>query len=316
MNIKRYLLIYNIKKQKKKKKELIIFGEEFIKNNKNKMKISINNKKVTLTSFLSPKKFKSIDNNIKINLILNKYISNTGYMFKNCSTLTEIKSFNDIYSEEDKKFIDKYTSYFGQKELNLNDFEDYDLNDDIYGEINENNCNNNSNNEEDMNLFNENLEEEIHNNCWDSKDEIINKYCSPIKYDKKIYNKIRSNNSTYNDDIGTFELEINNSPFKTKQSIINSNINSYPNSSFNSIIKNLFCEENKNSKIISCAKDMFYECSSLKSLPDISYWNTNDLFDLSSMFYKCSSLISLPDISKWNTKNVYNKYIYLMVVNH
>ena len=91
------------------------------------MKISINNKKVTLTSFLSPKKFKSIDNNIKINLILNKYISNTSYMFKNCSTLTEIKSFNDIYSEEDKKFIDKYTSYFGQKELNLNDFEDYDI---------------------------------------------------------------------------------------------------------------------------------------------------------------------------------------------
>ena len=46
---------------------------------------------------------------------------------------------------------------------------------------------------------------------------------------------------------------------------------------------------------------MFYECSSLKSLPDISGWNTNDVNDMSSMFEGCSSLIFFPDISKWNT---------------
>ena len=33
--------------------------------------------------------------------------------------------------------------------------------------------------------------------------------------------------------------------------------------------------------------------------------------NMSYMFYGCSSLISLPDISKWNTKNViYKKYIF------
>ena len=49
---------------------------------------------------------------------------------------------------------------------------------------------------------------------------------------------------------------------------------------------------------------MFYGCSSLSSLPDISKWNTNNVTDMSWMFLGCPSLSSLPDISKWTTKNV------------
>ena len=45
---------------------------------------------------------------------------------------------------------------------------------------------------------------------------------------------------------------------------------------------------------------MFSNCESLKSLPDISKWNTNNVNDMSSMFSNCESLKSLPDISKWN----------------
>ena len=51
---------------------------------------------------------------------------------------------------------------------------------------------------------------------------------------------------------------------------------------------------------------MFYCCSSLKDLSDISEWNTQNVTDMSEMFYYCSSLISLPDISKWDTQNVTN----------
>ena len=51
---------------------------------------------------------------------------------------------------------------------------------------------------------------------------------------------------------------------------------------------------------------MFYNCSSLSSLPDISKWNTSNVNNMSSMFYNCSSLSSLPDISKWNISNVNN----------
>ena len=51
---------------------------------------------------------------------------------------------------------------------------------------------------------------------------------------------------------------------------------------------------------------LFYNCSSLISIPDISNWNTNNVIDMHGLFYKCSSLISIPDISKWNTNNVIN----------
>ena len=49
---------------------------------------------------------------------------------------------------------------------------------------------------------------------------------------------------------------------------------------------------------------MFHDCNYLKSLPDISKWNTSNVNDMSYMFYYCKSLSSLPDISKWNTSNV------------
>ena len=49
---------------------------------------------------------------------------------------------------------------------------------------------------------------------------------------------------------------------------------------------------------------MFYKCSSLQSLPDISKWNTENVTNMNHMFYKCISLQSLPNISKWKTNNV------------
>ena len=50
--------------------------------------------------------------------------------------------------------------------------------------------------------------------------------------------------------------------------------------------------------------DLFFECSSLSSLPDISKWNTNNVTNISGLFSICISLKSLPDISKWNINNV------------
>ena len=44
---------------------------------------------------------------------------------------------------------------------------------------------------------------------------------------------------------------------------------------------------------------MFYSCSSLKSLPDISEWNTKNIENLNSIFENCSLLTFIPNISKW-----------------
>ena len=51
---------------------------------------------------------------------------------------------------------------------------------------------------------------------------------------------------------------------------------------------------------------MFFNCSSLNNLPDISKWDTKNVTNISYMFCRCSSLNNLPDISKWDTKNVTN----------
>ena len=59
-------------------------------------------------------------------------------------------------------------------------------------------------------------------------------------------------------------------------------------------------------KNIKFANEMFFECSSLKSLPDISKWNTNNVTDMNGLFVGCLSLKLLPDILKWNTNNVIN----------
>jgi len=46
---------------------------------------------------------------------------------------------------------------------------------------------------------------------------------------------------------------------------------------------------------------MFYNCSSLSSIPDISKWNTNNVADMSYLFYNCSSLSSITHISNINS---------------
>ena len=51
---------------------------------------------------------------------------------------------------------------------------------------------------------------------------------------------------------------------------------------------------------------MFYECLSLISLPDISKWNTHNVYEMNDIFSGYSSLIYLPDISKLNISNINN----------
>ena len=47
---------------------------------------------------------------------------------------------------------------------------------------------------------------------------------------------------------------------------------------------------------------IFSGCRSLKSLPDISKWNIENVKNIREMFSGLS-LESIPDISKWNIKN-------------
>ena len=61
-----------------------------------------------------------------------------------------------------------------------------------------------------------------------------------------------------------------------------------------------------NTKMVNTMQSMFKRCESLNSLPEIGKWNTCNVMDMSSMFNGCRKLESIPDISKWNTINVRN----------
>ena len=98
------------------------------------------------------------------------------------------------------------------------------------------------------------------------------------------------NENIYNDNLTISSISINTniSEFTGINELINK---------LNAPAKNIFNN-------VTDMHSMFYGCSTLISLPDISKWNTKNVTDMHSMFEGCSSLISLPDISKWDTKNV------------
>ena len=49
---------------------------------------------------------------------------------------------------------------------------------------------------------------------------------------------------------------------------------------------------------------MFFGCSNLIKLPDISKWNTENLENIGFLFYNCSKIMKIPDISKWNVNKI------------
>ena len=109
--------------------------------------------------------------------------------------------------------------------------------------------------------------------------EITNKYNNFLYSDLDEYLMKNYSNNLYKISLGTLEF------FLSKYDKINKAKRNYYSS-----LKNM--------------SHMFYGCSSLISLPDISKWDTNNVKIMDSIFYGCSSLISLPDISKWKTNNV------------
>ena len=93
-----------------------------MKNNKNKGKLIINNKKYKLKEFINSNEIKN--DIIKINIILSKEISNISHLFDNCYKLKE------IFFCDDTRFIDDKGPHL------LEEYNDYD--NDIFFDFNEN----------------------------------------------------------------------------------------------------------------------------------------------------------------------------------
>ena len=131
--------IYEMDIEQKVKHEMIsgnirILGHDFVKNNKNKGKLIINNKKYGLKDLVNYKEF--TNDKIKINMILSKDISNISHMFKNCVKLLKISIDDDFININDEKFY-KFEEFFDYN----NDYNE-DINEDIYEDYCDNNHDN------------------------------------------------------------------------------------------------------------------------------------------------------------------------------
>ena len=176
MEMKCYKMIYKIEKNTEK---LTILGKDFIKNNKNKCKLIINNKKYSLDEFFIIKENKY--DNIKIGLILIKDLCNRSFIFENCKSLKSFFNYNDI------KKIDKNEL----KENNIYETNDTFL---LYNNKNDNAhpiYQNSRDNEINYSTIKQN--EEIIDNqgeslilFWKSKLNISQNYC--INLEKMSYN--------------------------------------------------------------------------------------------------------------------------------
>ena len=119
-----YIIDFEIHKEIKSD-NIRILGHYFIKNNKNKSKLIINNKKYNLKEFININEFK--EDKIKIKIILNKDLSNISHMFENCAKLEEL-SINDeiinFYDGFDEGW--EYSSDNSDNSDNSNDNSYYD----------------------------------------------------------------------------------------------------------------------------------------------------------------------------------------------
>ena len=62
-------------------------------------------------------------------------------------------------------------------------------------------------------------------------------------------------------------------------------------------------------KLVNLSK-MFYDCKYLKDIKELEYLNVNDVKDFSDMFNGCSSLTNIKALEKWNVSNG-NKFKYM-----
>ena len=118
MEAERYKMIYKINKNLynniKLNNKIRIFGHNFVKNNKNKAKLIINNKKYKLEEYINNDNIKEYKcDKLKIAILLNKKLSNFGHIFENCTGLIEFLYNDNIINSDDieLKELEKFDDY-------------------------------------------------------------------------------------------------------------------------------------------------------------------------------------------------------------
>ena len=276
-------------KKNKLNRNLKIFGEDFVKENKSKCKMVVEGKEQDLKSEISVKDM--INDKIRVRLTNINKITDMSFIFHDCSSLYSV---NDMSKWKTTKIKDMHKIFYGCSQLtSLPDLSFWSTSSvrDICGLF--------------YNCLSLTSIPDISE--WDVS-KIVNLSglfcgCERIKSLPDISQWDTSNVTDMNSIFcGCSSLErIPNierwSTDKVKD------------------MSGLFCGCSSIIKLpniagwnISKVKDlsgMFFSCSKVLNIPDISGWNTENVKNMTAMFGNCSSLTSLPDINKWKlNKNI------------
>ena len=265
-------IIYEIHKNMDK---IRLFGNSFVKNNKNNCYLLIDGKQNELVAQLNLNDNQKSKNTLEIKLIeiKNKSINNIDYMFFNC---TFLKSLPDISNWFLKNTTSIYAMFYNcisllsLPELTQLDKEKiFDMNYHLYG------CNS--------------LECLLYISKWETKDmtNIDSSYFDSFLLDKL-------------EDLSECDGKV---LYETDEGIDNSDSDSELDDDLDYHKKFKHWKKRKKKKDDNTVdmSYMFHGCASLKNVPDFSRWNIKKkVTNVTGMFAGCTSLKSFPDLSRLN----------------
>ena len=278
-------------------KEIRLFGDKFVENNKNICKIIFEKKEEILVSW------KEIEDNtyrefLEITLKGLSNVTNISHIFYGCS---ELISFDDISNLDMKNVTDISYAFYGCASIEeMPDISVWDTS--------------NVTDIESLFSYCQSLRCLPDISKWNT-DNITNMSylfygCSSLisipNISKWNTSKITKLNSIFSKCSSITNLpEISN--WKTENVVNMSDIFSGCTN-----LKNIPDLSKWNTKNVTDMQNMFSGCSSIKELPDISNWNTSNVTNMRSMFSYCTSLENLPNLNKWDISKVENKnYMFL-----
>ena len=316
-----------IYKYDKNMSKIKLFGSIFVKNNKNKCLLIIDNKMKELCEDYEIKENK----NLTIKLIEKSEIIDMSYMFYECASLLSIVNF----SKRKPNNVNN-TSYMFYGCSSLNDLPDIstlitdkviDISYMFFGcislkilpDINKWNLKNVKNKENILANINEKTREKYYNKLRkfmnneleliyqinkNNNDGYINLFGKSFMKNNKNNCILIINNKLYN----FMDKYYYNNQYSKKDDTLNVKLIEKNNITDMSYMfygcKNLISVKNMSNwdtiNVINM-KSMFHLCKKLKSLDNLSELKVDNVTNFSYMFYGCNSLTNIEDISKWNT---------------
>ena len=299
-----------------------LFGEQFVKKNKDKCTLMINGEFQELCQFYT---ISDIDTHLNIKLIKEKEITDMSYMFYDCYILSSIK--NTSKWTTNKVTNMSYMFYNCQALVylpyNFSEWDTSNVTDMSYmfydckslpdfEKINMLNISKwKTNKVKDMSYMFygcENFDELKNISKWDTS--LVENMCYMFSEclgltDLNNIFKWKTNNVTdmsymFYNCLSLKNLECDDDEFKWNTSNVTN-------------MSNMFngCEDLEkfpefiskwDTSQVQYMSYMFANCQSLQSLPKgISEWKTGNILHMNNMFENCKKLKELPDISKWNT---------------